>query len=76
MDRAVNKNICFAAEVGLSGEIRPVNRIEQRVSEADKLGFSQILVSSANKKNLSRNKYNTEIIYVDKIEQAIKYLFH
>jgi DNA repair protein RadA/Sms len=76
VDRAVNRNCCFAAEVGLSGEIRPVSRIEQRVSEADKLGFRQILVSTANKKNLSRNKYSTEIIYVDKIEQAIKYLFH
>ncbi len=76
VDRAINKNICFAAEVGLSGEIRPVNRIEQRVSEADKLGFRQILVSTANKKNLERNKYKTEIIYADKIEQAIKFLFH
>jgi DNA repair protein RadA/Sms len=42
----VNKDFCFAGEVGLSGEIRPVNRVDQRIQEAEKLGFSTIFVSN------------------------------
>ena len=53
-DMPVSPKVCFAAEVGLSGEIRAVNRIEQRIAEAEKLGFEKILVSKYNQKGLSR----------------------
>jgi DNA repair protein RadA/Sms len=49
-DVAIPHNICFAGEVGLSGEIRAVNRIEQRIAEAEKLGFEKIIVSKYNQK--------------------------
>ena len=75
VDMPVSKNICFAGEVGLSGEIRPVTRIEQRISEAQKLGFEQIMVSKYNKKNLQHQHYNTEIVFISKIEEAFHYLF-
>ncbi|MCK4287879.1 MAG: DNA repair protein RadA, partial [Bacteroidales bacterium] len=52
-DFPIDQKICFSAEVGLSGEIRPVNRIEQRIGEAEKLGFEQILISKYNKKGLN-----------------------
>lgn len=68
-------NICFAAEVGLSGEIRPVNRIEQRISEAEKLGFNQIFISKNNMKGLDVKKFNIEIIPVSKIEEVFRQLF-
>ncbi|MBN2349474.1 MAG: DNA repair protein RadA [Bacteroidales bacterium] len=75
VDRPVTRNICFAAEVGLSGEIRPVNRIEQRVKEADKIGFKKILISnSTDKKQLGKN-LSIEIIAVDRVDQAVKFLF-
>jgi DNA repair protein RadA/Sms len=48
--------LCFAGEVGLSGEIRAVNRIEQRIAEAEKLGFEKIIVSKYNQKGLARHK--------------------
>ncbi|UCH14299.1 MAG: DNA repair protein RadA [Bacteroidales bacterium] len=72
-DKPINKKICFAGEVGLSGEIRPVNRIEQRIKEADKQGFQKILISN---NNISPGfKSKIEITKVKKIENAIKYLF-
>jgi DNA repair protein RadA/Sms len=72
-DKPINKKICFAGEVGLSGEIRPVNRIEQRIREADKQGFQKILISNT---NLSSDfKSEIEIIRVKKVESALKYLF-
>lgn len=74
-DYPVNKNICFSAEVGLSGEIRPVNRIDQRIREAEKLGFKTILISSGyDKKSLASVK-NISVITVSRIDEAIKYLF-
>lgn len=71
-DKAINKKICFSGEVGLSGEIRPVNRIEQRIREAEKQGFNKILISNQNKKLA---KSNIEIANVRKVEDAVKYLF-
>jgi DNA repair protein RadA/Sms len=65
---------CLCAEVGLSGEIRPVSRILQRIQEADKLGFEKIIISSFNK-GLSSFKGNIEIIKVKNIEETISYLF-
>lgn len=74
-DIPVPQQYCFAGEVGLSGEIRAVNRIEQRVAEADKLGFEKIFVSSYAKKSLDQKKYKAEIVFVKKIEDLIKALF-
>lgn len=74
-DMPVNPRICFAAEVGLSGEIRAVNRIEQRITEASKLGFEKIFLSSHSYKSLSQKKYNIELVSVARIEQAFSLLF-
>jgi DNA repair protein RadA/Sms len=74
-DIPITEKICFAAEVGLSGEIRPVNRIEQRISEADKLGFEKIIISKYNGKGLKQKNYNIEVVYVNKIEEVFSLLF-
>lgn len=74
-DIAVNTKVCFAAEVGLSGEIRAVNRIEQRIAEAEKLGFEQIFISKYNKKGIDISKYCIEIKTVTKIEEVFGSLF-
>ncbi|MEN8187132.1 MAG: DNA repair protein RadA, partial [Bacteroidota bacterium] len=72
-EEAIPQNICFAAEVGLSGEIRAVNRIEQRIIEAEKLGFKKIILSKFNK--IPKNKYDIEIVKVSKIEDVVSKLF-
>ena len=69
---AIDSKICFVGEVGLSGEIRAVNRIEQRLSEAEKLGFTTIYLSKFNK--LPKNTA-IKIIQVGKIEEVLSYLF-
>ncbi|NVN96373.1 MAG: DNA repair protein RadA [Bacteroidetes bacterium] len=74
-DIAISAKDCFAAEVGLSGEIRPVNRIDQRIAEADKLGFERIFISKYNLKGLELKKYNIEIIAVSNVEQVFSKLF-
>lgn len=74
-DIAIPSKYCFAAEVGLSGEIRAVNRIDQRISEADKLGFEKIFISKYNLKGLVKEKYAIEIIGVGKIEDVFSALF-
>jgi len=66
---------CFAGEVGLSGEIRAVNRIEQRIAEAEKLGFEKILVSKYNQKGLNLQKFNIEIISMGRVDEVYQYLF-
>jgi len=71
-DVALQKDFCFAAEVGLSGEIRPVQRIEQRILEAEKLGYSTIFVSKYNK--ISLKKTTIKIQLLSKIEDLIGYL--
>ncbi|HEY0750044.1 MAG TPA: DNA repair protein RadA [Chitinophagaceae bacterium] len=68
-------NICFTGEVGLSGEIRAVNRIEQRIAEAEKLGFEKIIVSKYNQKGLSRQKFNIEIITMSRVDEVYRNLF-
>ncbi|MGL4584554.1 MAG: DNA repair protein RadA, partial [Flavobacterium sp.] len=60
-------------EVGLSGEIRPVNRVDQRIQEAEKLGFSTIFVSKYNK--ISHNSSAIKVVLVTKIEDVVEYLF-
>ena len=72
-DIAINKNMCFAAEIGLSGELRPVSKINLRIKEAAKLGFKSILISKFNKIDLDEIKI--KIIYVEKIEEIISTLF-
>ncbi len=72
-DEAIPQNYCFAAEIGLSGEIRPVNRIEQRISEAEKLGFDKIFISKFNK--FSQKEHNIEIMSISKIEEIYHLLF-
>lgn len=67
--------ICFSGEVGLSGEIRAVNRIEQRIAEAQKLGFEKIIVSKYNTKGLGKNKFNIEVVPLGKVEELYRYLF-
>lgn len=74
-DIAIASTYCFAAEVGLSGEIRPVNRIDQRILEAEKLGFDKIFVSKYNKKGLSITDFKIEVIFVSKIEEVFHHLF-
>jgi len=74
-DVAIPNDVCFAAEVGLSGEIRSVNRIEQRIQEADRLGFKQIFISKYNTKGLDPKRYNIEIITIGKIEELYRVLF-
>jgi len=74
-DSPFDAKTCFAAEVGLSGEIRPVNRVEQRISEADKLGFERIFISRFNLKGLDLKKYQVMIIPVVKIEEVYRKLF-
>jgi DNA repair protein RadA/Sms len=73
-DTAIAHKSCFVGEVGLSGEIRAVNRIEQRIAEADKLGFEKIFVSKFNKKSL-HSKTNIEIVMLSKIEEMYRMLF-
>ena len=72
-DIAIPEGYCFAGEVGLSGEIRPVNRIDQRIQEAEKLGFTTILISKHSKSSLTKTKI--KIVQVSKIEQAVEHLF-
>ena len=71
-DEALQKDFCFAAEVGLSGEIRPVQRVEQRILEAEKLGFSTIFVSKYNKISLKNTTIKIQLI--SKIEDLIEFI--
>lgn len=70
----ISNKICLSAELSLSGEVRPVNRIDQRISEAEKMGFEQILISKHNK-GVKRSDFDIEIIEIGKIEEAIKSIF-
>ncbi|MGY5846219.1 DNA repair protein RadA [Salegentibacter sp. HM20] len=72
-DIPVEKDVCFAAEVGLAGEIRPVPRVEQRILEAEKLGFAWILISKQSK--LPKENYNISIVKVNRIEDVVSHLF-
>jgi len=74
-DTALPQHICFAGEVGLSGEIRAVNRIDQRIAEAEKLGFEKIIVSKYNQKGLAKQKFNIEIVTMGQVEELYRYLF-
>ena len=75
VDMPISPRICFAAELGLSGELRPVSRVEQRISEADRLGFERIFVSKYDAKSVDRKRYNINIVTVSVIEEAFRELF-
>ena len=75
LDIAIDRTVCMTGEVGLSGEIRPVSRIEQRIAEAGKLGFERIIIPSANMHGLNTKKSGIEIVTVNKVEEAFKQLF-
>ncbi|MGZ8538102.1 MAG: DNA repair protein RadA [Flavisolibacter sp.] len=73
-DVAIPHQVCFAGEVGLSGEIRAVNRVTQRIAEAEKLGFEKIIVSKYNEKVVSQ-KFNIEIVTMGRVDEMYRYLF-
>lgn len=75
MDTEIEPEVCLAGEVGLSGEIRPVNRIEQRIGEAEKLGFKRIILPKHNLQGLDKKKINIELVPVRKVEEAFRCLF-
>lgn len=75
LDIGIEQGVCMAGEVGLSGEIRPVNRIEQRISEAEKLGFHRMLIPHRNLKGAPPGKTKIEIVQVKKVEEAFRHLF-
>jgi DNA repair protein RadA/Sms len=88
-DAALPQHLCFAGEIGLSGEIRAVNRIDQRIAEAEKLGFEKIIVSKYNQptgrhdqKGLTKQKFNLpdrqagiEVITMGRVDEVYRYLF-
>ena len=73
MDTPISPNVCFAGEVGLAGEIRPVNRIEQRIREAEKLGFEKIFIPQGQK--LSFKETKIQIVKVAKVADVFRNLF-
>ena len=75
VDIPISPRFCFAAELGLSGEVRPVSRVEQRISEAGRLGFERIFVSKYNAKNLNLKRFQIEVVAVSVIEEAFRALF-
>ena len=75
VDTAIETGWCMAGEVGLSGEVRPVSRIEQRVAEAEKLGFSHIIVPHYNMSGFNTKRYKIDIVPVKKVEEALRALF-
>ena len=68
-------HICFAGEVGLNGEIRAVNRIEQRIAEAEKLGFEKIIVSRYNKKSFDPKAYKIQVLALSRVDEVYQQLF-
>ena len=75
VDIPISPRIAFAAELGLSGEVRPVARVEQRVAEADRLGFEKIFVSKYNLRELDKKRYHIEVVPASVIEEAFRALF-
>jgi len=75
-DLPLPQGICFAGEVGLNGEIRAVNRIQQRIAEAEKLGFEKIIISSFNQKGIDTKKLGINVVAVETVEEAYKLFFN
>lgn len=74
-DVPLPQQICFAGEVGLNGEIRAVNKIEQRIAEAEKLGFEKIIISKYNKKNFNTSNYKIQVVPFAQVHEVYQYLF-
>jgi DNA repair protein RadA/Sms len=68
-------HVCFAGEVGLSGEVRAVHRVEQRIAEAEKLGFEKIIVSRYGQKSIAKSGANIEVVPMGRVEEVYQYLF-
>ena len=75
VDTPIEGGWCMAGEVGLSGEVRPVNRIEQRIAEAEKLGFTNMIIPKYNLQGFDRKKFHIELHPVRKVEEALRALF-
>lgn len=75
VDMAVPRTVCMAGEVGLTGEIRPVTRVEQRIQEAEKLGMEQIIIPRSNVKGMDLGSLSIKITEVSKVEEAFRMLF-
>ena len=75
VDTAIESGWCVAGEVGLSGEVRPVNRIEQRIAEAEKLGFQHMIIPKYNMQSFNHKRFNIELHPVRKVEEALRNLF-
>ncbi|MBQ9418037.1 MAG: DNA repair protein RadA [Bacteroidales bacterium] len=75
VDMPISPRVCFAAELGLSGEVRPVSRVEQRIAEADRLGFEKVFVSKYNMRGLNTRSYGLQIVPVGVIEETFRALF-
>ena len=75
VDTPIESGWCMCGEVGLSGEVRPVNRIEQRIAEAEKLGFTDMIIPKYNLQGFDKNKYSIHLHPVRKVEEALRALF-
>ncbi len=75
VDTPIEAGWCMAGEVGLSGEVRPVNRIEQRIAEAEKLGFTDMIIPKHNVQGFDQNKYSIHLHPVRKVEEALRAIF-
>ena len=75
VDMVIPRSVCMAGEVGLTGEIRPVTKLEQRVMEAEKLGMEEIIVPKGNLKGFDRKRVKIKITEVGKVEEAFRALF-
>ena len=71
----IDRGICMAGEIGLTGEIRPVTRMEQRVREAEKLGMTTIIIPKGSLKGVDKSKLNIEVAEVARVEEAFRRLF-
>jgi DNA repair protein RadA/Sms len=73
VDIAVERSLCFAGEIGLAGEVRPVTRIDQRIREAEKLGFTSMVISKSAK--IPKAQYQIKLIRIGKVHDLVKHLF-
>ena len=75
VDTPIEKEWCMTGEVGLSGEVRPVNRIEQRIGEAEKLGFTHMIIPQNNLSNIDTSRFKIQLHPVRKVEEALRTIF-
>jgi DNA repair protein RadA/Sms len=75
VDMAIPHGVCMSGEVGLSGEIRPITRIEQRIMEAEKLGMETIIIPRNNLKGVDLSRFKIKVVEVAKVEEAFRQLF-